>query len=322
MPLWTLAAAPAAVAGAADATKTAADTAADAAAENKDAISQVIAEPVTTVTRWTDTAIEWAITNGPKVLGAIVLLFIAWLISRTIRNIVIAAMTRARIDLTLAKFFGNLAKWAVLAVAIIASLETFGFKTTSFAAVIGAAGLAIGLALQGNLGNLASGVMLLIFRPFKIGDAVVVAGQSGIVEGIDLFTTNLDTADNRRIIIPNGAVFGGVIENQTAHEKRCVSLSVPVNPGVPMDKIERSLTDAVMRVAQTTPGVSSDSRPGVALAELFPAMVWGVTLWVETSQFLAVRQSLLRELKSTIDSEGLAPPPPLSELRVVQLPGR
>jgi small conductance mechanosensitive channel len=140
----------------------------------------------------------------------------------------------------------------VLAFAIVTCLGTLGFETTSLAAVIGAMGLAIGLALQGNLGNLASGVLLLIFRPFQIGDSVIVAGQTGVIDGIDLFTTNLDTLDNRRIIIPNSAIFGGVIENQSHHPKRSVTVLVATSGMLDLDKSRAILTAMVNRFVSET----------------------------------------------------------------------
>lgn len=299
----------------------AAAAAAPAADASKDAISQVVDQPVETVSRWGQFAIDWLVERGPGIAGALVFLVVAWIISRTIRGVVIRLLTRAHLELTLAKFFGNLAKWALLLMAVIACLETVGIKSTSFAAVIGAAGLAIGLALQGNLGNLASGVLLLIFRPFKIGDSVIVAGKAGIVDGIDLFTTNLDTDDNRRIIVPNSAVFGGTIENVTRHEKRCVSVTIPVAGGADLDLAERTLREAAQRVVASVDGALSEPAPGVVLADITPGVVWSVGVWAQTSRFVDVRQALLRELKRAVDAAQLqAAPPPLSEVRIVAMP--
>lgn len=316
-PILTLATAPAAseaAKGAAEAAKT---------TPALDPISQVVGKPVETLSRWSEWGIQWAQEKGPSVLGALVFLTVAWILSSSIRSVVIRLLTKAHIDITLAKFFGNLAKWAMLAVAVIACLETVGIKSTSFAAVIGAAGLAIGLALQGNLGNLASGVLLLIFRPFKIGDSVIIAGKAGTIDGIDLFTTNLDTDDNRRIIVPNSAVVGGVIENQTRHERRCVTLTLPVAGGADIGKTEATLRAAVNRIATSTDGALNDPPPTVALSDITPAVTWSVGVWTRTAQFASVRQALLREVKRAVDEAGLqAAPPPLSEVRIVGMPDR
>jgi small conductance mechanosensitive channel len=304
----------------------AANKAAEAAAQpapTLDPISQVVDKPVETLTRWTDWGIQWAQEKGPAVLGALVFLIVAWILSSSIRGVVVRLLTKAHVDITLAKFFGNLAKWAMLVVAVIACLETVGIKSTSFAAVIGAAGLAIGLALQGNLGNLASGVLLLIFRPFKVGDTVIVAGKTGTVDGIDLFTTNLDTDDNRRIIVPNSAVVGGVIENQTRHERRCVAMTVPVAGVADVAKTEAVLRAAVNRVASSTDGALNDPAPAVALADITPGVTWSIGVWAKTAKFMDVRQALLREVKRAVDEAGLqVAPPPLSEVKIVGMPDR
>jgi small conductance mechanosensitive channel len=261
---------------------------------------------------------DWMIDKGPAIIAALVLLVVGWIISIWVRRLTRAAAERAHIDKTLAKFFGNMAKWAILVFTVVTCLGTLGINTTSVAAIIGAAGLAIGLALQGNLGNLASGILLLIFRPFKVGDAVIVAGQAGVIDGIDLFTTNLDTADNRRIIIPNNAIFSGIIENQTHHPRRVITIMVPVNPGIPIDTAQSHLLAAAQRVVNGGEGALKDPGPAVGLAELTgPALIYGVTIHANTASVLAVRPRLLREIKETVDREGLAPPPPVQMVRQV-----
>ncbi len=262
--------------------------------------------------------VDWVIDKGPAIVAALVLLVVGWIVSIWVRRLTRAAAERASIDKTLAKFFGNMAKWAILVFTVVTCLGTLGINTTSVAAIIGAAGLAIGLALQGNLGNLASGILLLIFRPFKVGDAVIVAGQAGVIDGIDLFTTNLDTADNRRIIIPNNAIFGGVIENQSHHPRRVITIMVPVNPGIPIDTAQSHLLAAAQRVVNAGEGALKDPGPAVGLAELTgPALIYGVTIHVSTPNVPTVRPRLLREIKETVDREGLAPPPPVQMVRQV-----
>lgn len=256
-------------------------------------------------TMWHDVQV-WATTKGPGILFALVLLVAALVLAGWVRKMVIAALLKARLELTLAKFFGNLAKWGIIFFALIACMGTFGVNTTSFAALVGGAGLAVGLALQGNLGNLASGILILIFRPFKIGDSVVIAGQPGIVDGIDLFTTNLDTLDNRRVIVPNGAIINGVIENQTRHPQRGVVVSIPVHAGADVDQTRDELAGAAERVVESIPGALKTPAPSVALTDLAPSLTWTVTVWAQTSHFGAVRQALLREIKFGLDSAGIA----------------
>ncbi|MCA3004913.1 MAG: mechanosensitive ion channel [Planctomycetaceae bacterium] len=274
------------------------------------------------VESFTTKAADWFVTQGPAVVATLLLLVAAWFIAAWVRRLVLRGLTRAQVDLTLSKFLANLVKWAIIIFAVIACLGTFGVNTTSFAALIGAAGLAVGLALQGNLGNLASGVLLLIFRPFKIGDSVIVAGQAGVVDGIDLFTTNLDTGDNRRIVVPNSAIFSGVIENQTRHPRRRADVTLAVNGGLAYDRVRSSLLAAAERVAGSTPGVVTDQPVGVGLNDLHPAQTWTVSVWAETTSHAAVRQALLRELKQTIETDGLGAPGPSMDVRIKEMAGR
>jgi small conductance mechanosensitive channel len=283
-------------------------------------ITDSLKKPVGVVETAADKAMDWFSVHGPSVIGALILLLAAWFLAGWLKRLVLRASQRARLDLTLSKFLGNLVRWGVIFFAIVMCLGTFGINTTSFAAVIGAAGLAVGLALQGNLGNLASGVLLLVFRPFKIGDSVIVAGQSGIVDGIDLFTTNLDTLDNRRIIVPNSAIFGGVIENQTRHPNRVVAVSIPVSPLASFDEIKSVLEGAIDRVLSTTPGALRDPAPSVVLAEIAPAVIWTVNIWVETARYGACRPAVLREVKSALDAAKLGPRPPVSDVHIRSMP--
>ncbi|MFN0012617.1 MAG: mechanosensitive ion channel family protein [Phycisphaerales bacterium] len=285
--------------------------------------THLLREGVTRVETLAERGLAWAAEKGPGVAGALLLLVAAWVLAGWLRRVILRAATRAHFDITLAKFLGNTVKWAVLFFAVITCLGTFGINTTGFAAVLGTAGLAIGLALQGNLSNLASGVLLLVFRPFKIGDSVIVAGQAGIVDGIDLFTTNLDTADNRRIIVPNGAIFGGVIENQTRHPTRQVIVTVPTWAGADLAAARAALLGAAEEVVRTAQaeGALTTPPPAVALTEITPAVVWQVSLWVRTPGVAAVRQRLLAEVKAAIDAAGIAVPPPVMDVRVVERGG-
>lgn len=260
---------------------------------------------------------NWATSKGPAVLGALIIFLVAWILAKWVRRSVLAALLKAKVDTLLAKFFANIARWAVITFAVVSCLGTLGIETTSLAAVIGAMGLAIGLALQGNLGNLASGVLLLIFRPFKIGDAVVVAGQTGVIDGIDLFTTNLDTGDNRRIIIPNSAIFGGIIENQSHHPHRSLTLPVTVSGAIDLDRSHAVLQAMMDRLVKTAPGALPSPAPVVLLQDIAPNVVWHVTIWFETAKFAGARAAVLREIKHTVETEKLAPAPGVQLVRQV-----
>ena len=174
-------------------------------------------------------------------------------------------------------------------------------------ALLGAIGLAISLGFQGTLSNLASGVLLLVFRPFKVGDSIVAAGQGGVVDAIDLFTTTLDTPDNRRIIVPNGAIFGGTIENVTVHNRRKIDVKVPVAGDADVEMVRRVLREAAASIAKV-PGSIEDPAPVVGFAELTPP-TWNVAVWAETSQLGGVREALILAIKRGVDTAGIGPKP-------------
>jgi small conductance mechanosensitive channel len=251
---------------------------------------------------------------GPSVIAVLFIMSVAWLLSAWTQRGVRRGLERANFDLTLTKFLSNLVRWAILAIAVITCLGQFGFQTASFAALIGATGLALGLGFQGSLANLAAGVMLLVFRPFKVGDGIVVAGNTGLVNEIGLFTTELDTADGRRIIIPNGAIFGATIENSTYHGQRRVDITVAVAASADPPKVRGALLEA----ARSTKGVLTDPAPDVVLLDL--TMSWSVQAWTKTGEMLAVRQALLESIKQKLGAAGIPGPRPVMDVTVTGLP--
>ena len=185
---------------------------------------------------------EWLIANSMNVLYALIIIIVAlWLAGLAKRLIKRVSKSNAKLDDTLFEFLGSLAKYAILAFAGIMVLERFGITTTSLVALIGAAGLAVGLALQGTLSNLAAGVMLLLFRPFKVGDFIEGAGVFGQVDSITLFTTDLGTFDKQHIIVPNSELWGTKIINHSHHEVRGVDLKFGVSYGTDLEKAKRAI---------------------------------------------------------------------------------
>ena len=232
--------------------------------------------------------------------------------SRMVRN----GCEKGGFDQTLAKFFAKMVRWAILIFAMIFCLGEFGIKTASFAVVIGAAGLAIGLAFQGTLANFSAGIMLLSFRPFKVGDVVSVAGQTGKVDEIELFTTTLDTPDNRRLIIPNGSVFGATIENITHHEVRRVDVAVGVDYSADIDQTRRVLEQA----AAAVPGRLGDRDAQVVLGDLGDSAVnWSVRVWAKTAEFWDVKQAATRAVKAALDEAGIGIPFPQMDVHMDQV---
>ena len=184
---------------------------------------------------------EWVMQFVVPGIGALVMLIGAFIVAGWVKKITFKALEKASVEITLTKFFANFARYVVLIVAVVAILGYFGVETASFAAVLAAAGFAIGLAFQGTLSNFSAGVMLLVFRPFKVGDVVTVSGVTGEVEEIELFTTQMNTLDNRRLIVPNGSIFGSTIENITFHDKRRVDVSVGTDYGADLKRTVRFL---------------------------------------------------------------------------------
>lgn len=250
--------------------------------------------------------LQLAIEYGTRIVGVIVALFIAFIVAGWARRIVLRGTEKAKVDMTLGKFFGNAARYAVITLSIIACLGIFGIETTSFAAVIGAAGLAIGLAFQGSLSNLAAGVMLLMFRPFKVGDVVNAAGQVGKVDEIELFTTRMITPDNRLIIVPNSAIFGGTIENISHFSTRRVDVDVGTDYGADLDETRKVLDQAIASVDHL-----AEPAPQVYLDSLGDSCInWKLRVWVNAADYWAVREKLTYAAKVSLDKAGIGIPFP------------
>ncbi len=246
-------------------------------------------------------------------VGALILLLVAWIAAGIASRLVRRSLAKAAFDETLTRFFAKLARWVVLLTAMIGCLGIFGVETTSFAAVIGAAGLAVGLAFQGTLSNFASGVMLLAFRPFKVGDVVTVAGQTGKVDEIGVFTTTLDTFDNRRFVIPNSSVFGSTIENITHHPARRADVDVGVGYDADIDKTREILEKAASGVQDAL----EDPAPAIVLIGLGDSSVnWSVRVWAKNENFGDVKQRAIQAVKAALDEAEIDIPYPHMQVKL------
>jgi len=252
-------------------------------------------------------------TIGQPVALAIVLILAVLFVAGWIKRLTTKACRKASVEETLARFLGNMIRYLVLFAGGIAILGTLGVETTSFAAVLAAAGFAIGMAMSGMLGNVAAGVMLLFFRPFKVGDVVNAGGTTGKVVEIGLFTTTFDTPDNRRIIAPNGSIFGGTIENISHHDTRRVSVSVGTDYGADIDKTR----EVLMTAAKACSGVLTDPEPGIVLTSLGGSSIdWSVRVWVNASDFWPVSDQLTRDVKYALDNAGIGIPYPQMDVHI------
>jgi small conductance mechanosensitive channel len=262
---------------------------------------------------WLQSYTDLIIVTALQVVGVVLILAGAWLLSGWTKTRLEKYLRKTRLDTTLAIFFSSIAKWLILVLAVISSFETFGIRVTSLVAVLGAAGLAVGLALQGTLSNFASGVMLLTFRPFKVGDVIKVSGETGRVDEIDLIFTRLDTFDNRRIVIPNSKVFGSVIETITYHARRRVDVPVGISYDADIDQTRAALERAVEMIEKRL----SEPAPQVWLDGFGESSVnWVVRLWVPSPEFGSVRQETIRAIKHTLGQSGISIPYPHFDVRL------
>ena len=212
-----------------------------------------------------------------------------------------------RIDRTLAGFLGSLARYGILALAVIFILGRFGIQTASLAALIGAVGLALGLALQGSLGNLAAGVLLIAFRPFKTGDYVEAGGKAGTVDAITLFTTELTTPDNVKIIVPNGDVFAGPITNFSHYADRRCDLVFGVGYGSNLKTAEQAIRDCIARDMRAR----TDPEPFVKVTTLGDSSVdFTVRVWCASAEYWNLKFDLTRAVKEEFDAKGIEIPFP------------
>ena len=250
---------------------------------------------------------------GVRVIGVLLLLMVARIVAGWVSRLVIAGLQRAKFDLTLTKFFGNLARYAILVLAVLACLGVFGVETTSFAAVIAAAGFAIGLAFQGTLSNFSSGVMLLTFRPFELRDYIVAAGQEGAVDEIGLFTTTLHTLDNRKIIVPNSEIAGGAIENYTGLPLR----RVDVNVGVEYSADLRKTREVLEAVVQADPQREDGETSYAYLLDLGDSSVnWQLRVWAHPDNYWDVRERVTQAAKEALDNAGIGIPFPQMDVHM------
>lgn len=252
---------------------------------------------------------------GLSVLGALAILIVGRIAANIASRIVDRAMTRANVEPTIRGFTGHLVRVAVLAFAVIAALSRFGIETTSFVAVLGAAGFAIGFALQGSLSNFAAGVMLLIFRPIRVGDLVNVAGYVGTVAEIGIFVTKVDTLDNQHIIIPNGKLTGDVINNMSVNGTRRVDMVAGIGYGDNIPKAKGILQE----ILESHPKVLQEPAPQVAVYELGESSVdFVVRPWCKSDDYWDVWFDVTEAIKMRFDADGVTIPFPQRDVHLHQ----
>lgn len=247
-----------------------------------------------------------------NIATAIVIFYIGKWIARKVADFAFKIMMKNdKIDETLAKFLDDIIYYVLIVMVVLTALKQLGVDTTSFFAILGAAGLAIGLALKDSLGNFASGVMLILFRPFKVGDFINAGGVSGSVEEISIFNTILKTGDNQKLIVPNGAITSGTITNVNAKPERRVDLVV----GIGYDDDIKKAKEVLTSLLEADERILQDKGITVAVSELADSSVnFVVRAWVNTPDYWAVKFDLTENVKLTFDKEGISIPYPQQDV--------
>lgn len=260
------------------------------------------------IQKWIDLAIQY----GLKIIGAIIIWIIgSWVIGRLLKAAK-KVMNKGNYDVSLQKFLLNLIKWTLKVVLVIVVLGTVGVQTTSFAAILASIGLAIGLALQGSLGNFAGGVLIMIFKPIKIGDFIEAQSESGTVKEIGIFTTKLTTPDNKEIIIPNGALSNGNITNYSVEDTRRVDFTF----GVGYDSDIKKTKEVILSVIDSHPLILKDPAAAVNVSELADSSINFFTrVWVKKEDYWAVKFDVTEQTKEALDKAGIEIPYPHIQLK-------
>jgi small conductance mechanosensitive channel len=260
--------------------------------------------------------ITYLVANGVNLLGAILILVVGWLFANWAARLMRTRAEKSpRIDTTLALVISKITRILILAITLIAVLSKFGVETTSFVALIGAAGLTIGLAMQGTLSNVAAGVMLLAFRPFKVGDFVDFEGGMGVVDEIGLFMTRMHAPDNLAMIVPNAKIWGNVLKNFATNPTRRLDMVFGIAYG---DDMGRAI-GIVREVIATEPRCLKDPEPVVVVGELGDSSVnlW-VRPWVNAPDYWAVKWEPTRKIKEAFDQKGISIPFPQRDVHLFQ----
>jgi small conductance mechanosensitive channel len=276
-------------------------------------------EEIAKLSDLTNQAIELVQTKGLEfgisLVSALLIFFVGKWIVNIITNTIRKLMNKNAVDPTLTTFVTNLARMTLLVFVVIAAIDQLGIQSAQFIAVLGAAGLAVGLALQGSLSNFAAGVLIVLFRPYKVGDWVEAAGISGGVERVEILTTILKTGDNKRVIVPNSQIMDAIITNYSANDTRRVDMTVGVSYSDDLDKVRRTLEELVAADER----ILKDPACTIAVAELADSSVnFVIRPWVKTGDYWAVNFDLTEAIKKRFDEVGISIPFPQQDVHVHQ----
>ncbi len=255
------------------------------------------------------------VTNGFEILAAILILVIGLWLAKVVSNILRSQLEKTKIDKTLASFLFHICHSALIIFVVIAALTKVGIPTASFIAVLGAAGLAVGFALQGSLSNFAAGILIIIYRPFKVGDVVELGGKLGTIADIHIFTTTMNSPDNLRILIPNAQATSGSITNYTANGTRRVDMVFGISYGDDIKKAQQVMCNVLAADSR----VLADPAPVVAVKELGESSVnFVVRPWVKTSDYWDVYFDMMQNVKLALDANDITIPFPQRDVHLIK----
>jgi small conductance mechanosensitive channel len=267
-----------------------------------------------------ETVVQWLLQDGINIGKAILMALIIFVVGKwiagAIKNKLRSTMEKRNVDPALISFGTSIIYYVLMIAVVLAAVQQVGFQTTSLVAVLGAAGLAVGLALQGSLSNFASGVLIIMFRPFKIGDFIDAGGQAGVVQEIGVLVTIMKTPDNKKIIQPNSAIMSGAIVNVTANDTRRVDMTVGVSYSDDLDKVQNIILD----VLNADSRVLQDPAPQVVVAEMADSSVnFNVRPWCATGDYWGVFFDFQKTIKQRLDQEGVSIPFPQQDVYMHQV---
>lgn len=272
-----------------------------------------IVDSISSVNDWLVNNSDILIQYGVNILSAVLILFIGNMVVKGIANSVAKLLGKRNMDPAVVEFIQGLVRYLLFVIVLIAALGRLGVQTASVVAVIGAAGLAVGLALQGSLSNFAAGILIVSFRPFKSGDFVEVAGVSGVVEAIQIFQTVLKTGDNKMVIVPNGSIIGGAITNYSRHDTRRIDFTI----GVSYDADLKLTKQVLQKVVEADPRVLQDKGITIGVVALADSSVnFVVRPWVKTTDYWGVYFDLMQGIKEALDEHNIGIPYPQMDVHL------
>ncbi|MEE2988797.1 MAG: mechanosensitive ion channel domain-containing protein [Verrucomicrobiota bacterium] len=277
-------------------------------------------ETIATVSQATETTvveklIEALSQYGMRIIAAVLIIFVGLWISKIIKSCFLKTLQKKKVDPTLIGFFSSMLHGGLVIFVVISAISKLGVQTASLVAVIGAAGLAVGLALQGSLSNFAAGILLILFKPFKVGNFVKAGGETGVIVKVSIFATEMKTPDNVQITIPNSTIMGGAITNFSAHSTRRIDMTLGVGYGDDLNRAKQIMEDLLAADER----VLKDPVATIAVADLGDSSVeFVIRPWVNSADYWSVKFDFIKAVKEKFDAEGISIPYPQTDVHVFQ----